>query len=165
MRDYRINTEINCSMIRLKYSGELISYSEALKIAKNNNTDLIELCTYNDNQIAVCILQDYQKFIYKQKRREKKLKVNQIKNITKEIRFGPQIEEHDYSFKLKHIREFILDNKKVKACVIFKGREITFKDQGKNLLLKLANDLIDVAKIESGPLLEGKRMSITLIPK
>lgn len=166
MKDYRINREIDSKIIRLKDNNELISLSEALKLALEKNTDLIELSTYiNNDKISVCILQDYQKFLYQQRKREKELKANQVKIITKELRFSPQTDEHDYTFKLKHAREFIKSKAKVKAYVIFRGREITFKDQGENLLLRLAKDLEDIAKIESMPKLEGKRMNIVLIPK
>lgn len=166
MKDYRINTEINSKIVRLKDTNEIITLKEALDRANNGNTDLIEISTYNQNGVVlVCILQDYQKFLYQQKRREKELKANQVKIITKELRFGPQTDEHDYAFKLKHAREFINSKAKLKAYVMFKGREIMFKDQGEALLLRLATDLEDIAKIESMPKLEGKRMILVLIPK
>jgi translation initiation factor IF-3 len=166
MKDYRINTEINSKIVRLKDTNEIITLKEALDRANNGNTDLIEISTYNQNGVvSVCILQDYQKFLYQQKRREKELKANQVKIITKELRFGPQTDEHDYAFKLKHAREFINSKAKLKAYVMFKGREIMFKDQGEALLLRLATDLEDIAKIESMPKLEGKRMILVLIPK
>lgn len=166
MKDYRINTEINSKIVRLKDTNEIITLKEALDRANNGNTDLIEISTYNQNGVvSVCILQDYQKFLYQQKRREKELKANQVKIITKELRFGPQTDEHDYAFKLKHAREFINSKAKLKAYVMFKGREIMFKDQGEALLLRLATDLEDIAKIESMPKLEDKRMILVLIPK
>lgn len=166
MKDYRINREIDSDTIRLRDSKELISLSEALKLASEKNTDLIELSTYTDNgQISVCILQDYQKFLYQQQKREKELKANQIKTVIKELRFRPQTGEHDYNFKLNHAREFINSRARVRACVMFRGREITFKDKGEILLLKLATDLEDIAKIESMPKLEGNKMSLMLIPK
>ncbi len=166
MKDYRINREIDSDTIRLRDSKELISLSEALKLALEKNTDLIELSTYTDNgQISVCILQDYQKFLYQQRKREKELRANQVKIITKELRFGPQTDEHDYAFKLRHAREFINSKARVKAYVMFRGREIVFKDQGEILLLRLATDLEDIARIESMPKLDGKRMNLVLIPK
>lgn len=166
MKDYRINREIDSDTIRLRDSKELISLSEVLKLASEKNTDLIELSTYIDNgQISVCILQDYQKFLYQQQKREKELKANQIKTVIKELRFRPQTGEHDYNFKLNHAREFINSRARVRACVMFRGREITFKDKGEILLLKLATDLEDIAKIESMPKLEGNKMSLMLIPK
>lgn len=168
MKNYSINYEINSQIIRIKDSGELISLSDALRKAVDTNTDLIELSVYidnNKNQVSVCIFQDYQKFLYQQKKREKVLKAGQAKVIVKELRFGPQTDEHDYQFKLKHAREFINSKAKVKAYIMFKGREIMFKDQGEALLLRLATDLEDVAKIESMPKLEGKRMNLVLITK
>lgn len=166
MKEYRINTEINSNYIRLKDSNEIITRKEALDKANDANTDLIELSTYNQNGIvSVCILQDYQKFLYKQKRKEKELKANQVKIIVKELRFGPQTDEHDYAFKLKHARAFLTSKAKLKAYVIFKGREIAFKDRGEAILLRLANDVEDIAKVESMPKLEGKRMTIVLTSK
>lgn len=168
MKNYSINYEINSQIIRIKDSGELISLSDALRKAVDTNTDLIELLVYidnNKNQVSVCIFQDYQKFLYQQKKREKVLKAGQAKVIVKELRFGPQTDEHDYQFKLKHAREFINSKAKVKAYIMFKGREIMFKDQGESLLLRLTTDLEDIAKVESKPKLEGKRMNMVLIPK
>lgn len=168
MKNYSINYEINSQIIRIKDSGELISLSDALRKAVDTNTDLIELSVYidnNKNQVSVCIFQDYQKFLYQQKKREKVLKASQAKVIVKELRFGPQTDEHDYQFKLKHAREFINSKAKVKAYIMFKGREIMFKDQGESLLLRLTTDLEDIAKVESKPKLEGKRMNMVLIPK
>lgn len=168
MKNYSINYEINSQIIRIKDSGELISLSDALRKAVDTNTDLIELSVYidnNKNQVSVCIFQDYQKFLYQQKKREKVLKAGQAKVIVKGLRFGPQTDEHDYQFKLKHAREFINSKAKVKAYIMFKGREIMFKDQGESLLLRLTTDLEDIAKVESKPKLEGKRMNMVLIPK
>lgn len=168
MKNYSINYEINSQIIRIKDSGELISLSDALRKAVDTNTDLIELSVYidnNKNQVSVCIFQDYQKFLYQQKKREKVLKAGKAKVIVKELRFGPQTDEHDYQFKLKHAREFINSKAKVKAYIMFKGREIMFKDQGESLLLRLTTDLEDIAKVESKPKLEGKRMNMVLIPK
>lgn len=168
MKNYSINYEINSQIIRIKDSGELISLSDALRKAVDTNTDLIELSVYidnNKNQVSVCIFQDYQKFLYQQKKREKVLKAGQAKVVIKELRFNPQTDEHDYQFKLKHAREFINSKAKVKAYIMFKGREIMFKDQGESLLLRLTTDLEDIAKVESKPKLEGKRMNMVLIPK
>lgn len=167
MKEYLINEEINSDFVRLKNTNELISLTEAIKKAKNANTDLIELSTYteDDKIISICVLQDYQKFIYQQNKREKELKAKQVKCVIKELRFGPRTDEHDYSFKLKHAIEFIKSKNKVKAYVIFKGREILFKEQGEQLLFRLASDLNDIAKIESMPKLEGNRMCITLVNK
>ncbi|MBQ0113469.1 MAG: translation initiation factor IF-3 [Bacteroidales bacterium] len=167
MKEFLINDEIQNSSIRLKDLNEIISLEDAKQMANNTNTDLIELSVYESNgqKISVCILQDYQKFIYLQHRKEKELKKNQVKNITKEIRFGLQIDNHDYEFKMKQARKFIQSKMKVKASVLFKGREIVFKDKGMEILLRLATDLEDIAKLEYMPKIEGKTMFVTLVTK
>ena len=108
---------------------------------------------------------DYQKFIYQKKKKLKEQKSNSVKVVIKEIRFGPQTDDHDYNFKLKHARSFIGEGSKVKAYVFFRGRSILFKDQGEVLLLRFATDLEDIATVESMPSLEGKRMFMMLAPK
>ena len=113
----------------------------------------------------VCKIIDYQKFLYQQKRREKEQKAKSTKVIVKEIRFGPQTDDHDYNFKLKHAQGFLKEGCKVKAYVFFKGRSILFKEQGELLLLRFANDLEDIAKVEQLPKLEGKKMFLFLSPK
>lgn len=113
----------------------------------------------------VCKIIDYQKFLYQQKKRQKELKAKTQKVVLKEIRFGPQTDEHDYQFKLKHAIKFLEDGAKVKAFVFFKGRSILFKEQGEILLLRLAQDLEDYGKVEQLPKLEGKRMIIFIAPK
>jgi len=113
----------------------------------------------------VCRIIDYQKFLYQQKKREKELKAKATKVVVKEIRFGPQTDDHDYNFKLKHAIEFLKDGSKVKAYVFFKGRSILFKEQGEVLLLRFANDLEEYGKVDQLPQLEGKRMIIFLSPK
>jgi len=113
----------------------------------------------------VCKIVDYQKFLYQQKKKEKELKAKTAKVVLKEIRFGPQTDEHDYNFKLKHAIEFLKDGCKVKAYVFFKGRSILFKEQGEVLLLRFANDLEELGKVDSLPVLEGKRMILMLSPK
>lgn len=134
-----------------------------MKLADEMELDLVEISpTANP---PVCKIIDYQKFLYQQKKREKEIKAKQVKIEVKEIRFGPQTDEHDYEFKLRHAEEFIKDGNKVKAYVFFKGRSILFKEQGEVLLLRLANDLEEIAKVDSMPLLEGKRMIIMLSPK
>lgn len=125
--------------------------------------DLVEI---SPNAVPpVCKIVDYQKFLYQQKKHEKEMKAKATKVVVKEIRFGPQTGDNDYAFKLKHAQEFLKEGNKVKAYVFFKGRSILFKEQGEVLLLRFANDLEDIAKVESMPLLEGKRMSIQLSPK
>ena len=137
--------------------------AEALRIAEEMEMDLVEISP--NAQPPVCRIVDYQKFLYQQKKREKELKAKAVKMVVKEIRFGPQTDDHDYNFKLKHAEEFIKEGCKVKAYVFFKGRSILFKEQGEVLLLRFANDLEEIAKVDSLPTLEGKRMIIMLSPK
>ena len=113
----------------------------------------------------VCRVIDYQKFLYEQKKRAKEQKAKAAKVMVKELRFGPQTDDHDYNFKLKHARGFIEEGAKVKTHVFFRGRSIVFKDQGEELLLRLATDLSDVAQVEMMPRLEGKKMFMILAPK
>jgi translation initiation factor IF-3 len=113
----------------------------------------------------VCKIIDYQKFLYEQKKRDKAMKSKATKVIVKEIRFGPQTDEHDYEFKKKHAIKFLQDGAKLKAFVFFKGRSIIFKEQGQILLLKLAQELEDYGKVEQLPKLEGKRMIMFIAPK
>lgn len=113
----------------------------------------------------VCRIVDYKKFLYEQKKKEKELKAKQQKVVIKEIRFGPQTDEHDYDFKKRHARSFLEEGSKLKAYVFFKGRSIIFKEQGEILLLKLAQELEDIGKVEQLPKLEGKRMIMMMAPK
>jgi translation initiation factor IF-3 len=139
------------------------SIEEAIRIADDLELDLIEI---SPNAVPpVCRIADYQKFLYQQKKKEKENKAKQTKVVVKEIRFGPQTDEHDYNFKLKHAQGFLSDGDKVKAYVFFKGRSILFKEQGEVLLLRFANDLEEYGKVEQMPVLEGKRMSIFISPK
>ncbi len=141
----------------------IYSYREAMRIADEQNLDLVEISASANP--PVCRIIDYQKFLYQKKRKEKEQKANSAKVVIKEIRFGPQTDEHDYNFKLKHAQEFLKDGNKVKAYVFFRGRSILFKEQGELLLARFANDLQDVAKVEQLPKLEGKRMILNLAPK
>ena len=125
--------------------------------------DLVEISPNADP--PVCKITDYQKFLYQQKKKQKELKAKTQKVVLKEIRFGPQTDEHDYQFKLKHAQKFLEEGAKVKAFVFFKGRSILFKEQGEILLLRLAQDLEDYGKVEQLPKLEGKRMIIFIAPK
>lgn len=139
------------------------SFDEALRIADTLELDLVEI---SPNAVPpVCRVVDYQKFLYQQKKREKEAKAKTAKVVLKEIRFGPQTDDHDYSFKLKHAQEFLKEGCKVKAYVFFKGRSILFKEQGEVLLARFANDLEDYAKVDQLPQLEGKRMIIMFSPK
>lgn len=136
---------------------------EALKLADSMELDLIEISPKAEP--PVCRIADYQKFLYQQKKKAKELKANQVKVVIKEIRFGPQTDDHDYNFKLKHAIGFLQEGAKVKAYVFFKGRSILFKEQGEVLLLRFASDLEEYGKVDQMPLLEGKRMIIMLSPK
>ena len=133
------------------------------QIRVEQGVDLVEISP-NANP-PVCRLIDYSKFLYQQKKRAKELKAKQAKVEVKEIRFGPQTDEHDYQFKLKHAKEFLEDGNKVRAYVFFRGRSILFKEQGEVLLLRFANDLEEVGKVEHMPSLEGKKMFIYIAPK
>ena len=113
----------------------------------------------------VCRIVDYSKFLYQQKKKAKELKAKAVKVVIKEIRFGPNTDDHDYNFKLKHAENFLKDGDKVKAYVFFRGRQIVFKDQGEILLLRFATDLEEWGKVEQMPKLEGKRMIMILAPK
>ena len=138
-------------------------YEEAIRIADQLELDLVEI---SPNAVPpVCKVVDYQKFLYQIKKREKESKAKTAKVILKEIRFGPQTDDHDYNFKLKHAQGFLKENCKVKAYVFFKGRSILFKEQGEVLLLRFASDLEEYAKVDQLPQLEGKRMIIMFSPK
>jgi len=125
--------------------------------------DLVEISPNADP--PVCKVIDYQKFLYDLKRKQKEIKAKQVKIVQKDIRFGPNTDEHDFQFKLKHAQEFLTEGSKVKAYVFFKGRTIVFKERGEILLLKFIQELADYATVEHLPKLEGKRMSILLVPK
>jgi translation initiation factor IF-3 len=163
----RINEEITASRVRIV--GENIEnpgiykFTEAIKMAQQMNLDLIEISP--DAEPPVCRIEDYQKFVYQRKKKEKEQKAKAAKIVVKEVRFGPNTDEHDYQFKLKHAKSFLEEGAKVKAYVFFKGRSILFTQQGEILLLRFANDLEEYGKIEQLPKLEGKRMTIFMNPK
>jgi len=136
---------------------------EAIAIAEEQGLDLVEISP--KAVPPVCKVMDYKKFLYEQKKRDKALKSKATKVIVKEIRFGPQTDDHDYEFKKKHAIKFLQDGAKLKAFVFFKGRSIVFKEQGQILLLKLAQELEDYGKVEQMPKLEGKRMIMFIAPK
>mgnify|MGYP000892638080 FL=1 len=163
----RINEHIKgVSQVRLvgdNVEKGIYSFDEAMKIADNLELDLVEISP--NAAPPVCKIIDYSKFLYQQKKREKEKKANSAKIVIKEIRFGPQTDDHDFNFKLKHAREFLKEGNKVKAYVFFKGRSILFKDQGEVLLARFAQELEDLGKPEQIPQLEGKRMIITIAPK
>ncbi|MDR1742504.1 MAG: translation initiation factor IF-3 [Dysgonamonadaceae bacterium] len=163
---YRINERIRVPEVRLvgdNVEQGVYPTREALRIAENLELDLVEISPTATP--PVCRVIDYQKFLYQQKKKQKEQKAKSVKMIVKEIRFGPQTDDHDYNFKLKHAKNFLEEGSKVKAYVFFRGRSILFKEQGEVLLLRFANDLEDYAKVEQLPLLEGKRMIIMLAPK
>ena len=163
---YRINERIRVREVRLvgdNIETGVYPIAQALKIAEEQGMDLVEISP--NAAPPVCRITDYQKFLYQQKKRQKEQKAKSVKVIVKEIRFGPQTDDHDYNFKLKHAKGFLEDGDKVKAYVFFKGRSILFKEQGEVLLLRFANDLEDYAKVDQMPILEGKRMTIQLSPK
>lgn len=163
---HRINEQIRAKEVRIvgdNIESAVYPIAQALKIAEEHEADLVEI---SPNAVPpVCRIIDYSKFLYQLKKRAKEQKAKQVKVNVKEIRFGPQTDEHDYNFKLKHAIGFLQNGDKVKAYVFFKGRSILFKEQGEVLLLRFANDLEDYAKVEQMPLLEGKRMTIALSPK
>lgn len=140
-----------------------MSLSEALDLADDMELDLVEISPSADP--PVCKIIDYQKFLYQQKKKQKEIKANTAKVVLKEIRFGPNTDDHDYNFKLKHAINFLEEGAKVKAYVFFKGRSILFKEQGEKLLARFVEDLEEYGKVDQMPRLEGKRMIILLSPK
>jgi translation initiation factor IF-3 len=163
---HAINDRIRAKEVRLvgdNVEQGVYSLAEALRIADEMDLDLIEI---SPNAVPpVCRVLDYQKFLYQQRKRLKEQKAKSTKVVVKEIRFGPQTDDHDYNFKLKHAQGFLKEGAKVKAYVFFKGRSILFKEQGEVLLLRFANDLEEYGKVDQMPQLEGKRMIIMLSPK
>lgn len=162
---YVINEYIRAREVRLvgdNVEQGVYPIEKARKIAADMELDLIEISP--NAEPPVCRILDYQKFLYQQKKRLKEQKAKAAKVVVKEIRFGPQTDEHDYNFKLKHAMEFLKDGYKVKAHVFFRGRSILFKEQGEVLLLRFANDLEEYGKLETMPVLEGKRMIIMMAP-
>ena len=136
---------------------------DAMRIADAQGFDLVEISP--NAEPPVCKVMDYKKFLYEQKKRDKAIKSKATKVIVKEIRFGPQTDDHDYQFKKKHAEKFLKEGAKLKAFVFFKGRSIIFKEQGQILLLRLAQDLEEFGKVEQMPRLEGKRMTMFISPK
>ena len=163
---HAINERIRAHEVRVvgdNVPNGVYSIEQALKMADDEGLDLVEISP--NAEPPVCKIIDYSKFLYQQKKRAKEQKAKQTKVVVKEIRFGPQTDDHDYNFKLKHAISFLQEGSKVKAYVFFKGRSILFKEQGEVLLLRFANDLEEYGKVEQMPLLEGKRMIIMLTPK
>lgn len=163
---YRVNEQIHAREVRIvgdDTETQVMPTAKALQLAERKGLDLVEI---SPNAVPpVCRLIDYSKFLYQQKKRQKEMKAKQVKIEVKEVRFGPQTDDHDYNFKLKHAKEFLSEGNKVKAYVFFKGRSILFKEQGEVLLLRFANDLEEYGKVEQMPVLEGKRMILFIAPK
>jgi translation initiation factor IF-3 len=163
---YRVNGQIRAREVRIVGDGvesQVVSLSRALDMASYQGVDLVEISP--NAEPPVCRLIDYSKFIYQQKKHQKEIRAKQVKVEVKEIRFGPQTDDHDYNFKLKHAQGFLSEGDKVKAYVFFRGRSILFKEQGEVLLLRFAQDLEEYGKVEQMPQLEGKRMIMFIAPK
>ena len=161
-----INEKITAHEVRLvgdNVEVGVYKLNKALAIAREMELDLVEISP--KAAPPVCKILEYKKFLYEQKKREKALKSKATKVTIKEIRFGPQTDEHDYEFKKKHAIKFLSEGAKLKAFVFFKGRSIVFKEQGQILLLRLAQDLEEYGKVEQLPKLEGKRMTMFIAPK
>jgi translation initiation factor IF-3 len=163
---HRINEKITAQEVRLVGDNVEVGVyrlNKALSLARELELDLVEISPKASP--PVCKILEYKKFLYEQKKREKSMKSKATKVILKEIRFGPQTDEHDYEFKKKHAIKFLTEGAKLKAFVFFKGRSIVFKEQGQILLLRLAQDLEEYGKVEQLPKLEGKRMIMFITPK
>jgi len=162
---YRVNEQIRAKEVRVvgDEGSTVMTLRQALDMAHQQGVDLVEISP--NAQPPVCRIIDYSKFLYQQKKRQKEMKQKQVKVEVKEIRFGPQTDEHDYQFKLKHAQEFLSEGNKVRAYVFFRGRSILFKEQGEVLLLRFANDLEEYGKVEQMPKLEGKKMFLYMAPK
>ena len=163
---HQINDKIRAKEVRLvgdNVEPGVYPTSEALKMAEEQELDLVVIS--DKAEPFICRILDYKKFLYEQKKKQKELKAKQVKVVIKEIRFGPQTDEHDFQFKKKHAEKFLEEGSKLKTYVFFKGRSIVFKDQGEILLLKLAQELDHVGKVDQMPKLEGKRMIMLMSPK
>ena len=163
---FKINEKIRAEEVRLvgdKVEAGVFKTREAIKMAEELGLDLIEISPKASP--PVCKILDYKKFLYEKKKRDKEIKSKSQKTVIKEIRFGPNTDDHDFEFKLKHAVKFLEDGAKVKAFVFFRGRQIVFRDRGEILLLKLAQRLAEYGDIEKLPKLEGKRMIMFIAPK
>lgn len=163
---YRINERITAPRVRVvgeNIKVDVYPIHQAIKLAQEQNLDLVEISPNADP--PVCKVVDYSKFKYEQKKKQKEIKAKTQKVVIKEIRFGPNTEEHDFNFKVKHASNFLQEGSKVKATVTFFGRSIVYKERGEILLLKFAQSLEEFGKVEAMPRLEGKRMSMLLMPK
>ena len=163
---HKINQNIRIAEVRLV--GENVEQGvyetqKALELARSQELDLVEISP--KAVPPVCRIIDYKKFLYQQKKKQKEIKSKTVKVVVKEIRFGPNTDEHDFKFKLNHAKKFLEEGSKVKAYVFFKGRTIVFKDRGEILLLKFAQELEELGKVEMLPKMEGKKMNMMLAPK
>lgn len=163
---FRINKRITAWEVRLVGDNVTLgvySAKDALAIAEEQGLDLVEISP--NAEPPVCKVVDYNKYLYEQKKKQKELKANSVKNVIKEIRFGPNTDEHDFNFKLNHAKTFLSEGSKVRAYVFFRGRSIVYKERGEVLLLQFAQDLSEVGKVEQLPKLEGKKMFLLMSPK
>jgi translation initiation factor IF-3 len=163
---HKINQKITVPEVRLVVEGSapiVVSTPKAIDMAEAEGLDLVEISP--KAVPPVCKIMDYKKFLYNQKRKQKELKAKQSKVVVKEIRFGPNTDDHDFNFKLAHAKKFLTDGSKVKAFVFFRGRTIVFKDRGEILLLRFAQELEDYGVVEQLPKLEGKKMILMINPK
>jgi translation initiation factor IF-3 len=166
--ELKINREIRAKTVRLvgeniENQNQVVSIVQAMRMAEEMELDLVEISPTAEP--PVCRILNYQKYLYQQKKKQKEIKAKTVKVVVKEIRFGPNTDDHDYNFKLKHAINFLEEGSKVKAFVFFKGRSILYKEQGEILLLRFAQDLEDYGKVDQMPKLEGKRMIMFLSPK
>ena len=163
---HNINGDIKAEEVRLvgdNVEVGVYAVQKALELAREQELDLVEI---SPNAVPpVCKIIDYRKFLYEQKKREKVIKAKATKVIIKEIRFGPQTDDHDFEFKKRNAEKFLKEGAKLKAFVFFKGRSIVYKDKGEILLLRLAQELEEFGKVEQMPQLEGKRMTMFIAPK
>ena len=164
--ELRINNRITAPQVRLVGDNipepGVYPIAKALRLADELELDLVEISAKADP--PVCKILDYQKYLYQQKKKAKEMKSNSAKIVVKEIRFGPNTDEHDFQFKLKHAQEFLQEGSKVKASIFFRGRSIMFADQGEKQLLRFAVELEEYGRAESMPSLEGKRMTMMIAP-
>jgi len=163
---HQINERIKAPVVRVvgeNITPGIYNIKEALTLAENLELDLVEISpTANP---PVCKVIDYKKFLYELKKKQKEIKAKTAKIVVKEIRLGPQTDDHDFNFKLKHAQKFLQEGCKVKVEVFFRGRSIVYKEQGEIIMLKFAQELIEFGKLEKMPLLEGKRMIMIIAPK
>jgi translation initiation factor IF-3 len=163
---YRINERITAARVRVvgeNIQSDVYPIQQAIKIAQEQGLDLVEISP--NAEPPVCKVVDYSKFKYEQKKKQKEIKAKTVKVVIKEIRFGPNTDDHDFNFKVKHANGFLQEGAKVKATVFFPGRSIVYKERGEILLLKFAQQLEEQGKVEQMPKLEGKRMSLLVMPK